>query len=933
MQRVTSVTEPDAGETDFVYDGVRGLTSVATDVTDARSHPTHYVLNRYGAAETVTDPVGTTQTEWDMTHLEPHKITDALGTVTTYAYDAAGNKTSETIVNTFGTITRGWTYKPQADFSPPYIRNRVDVATDGNQNTTQYVYDTHGNLTQTTRGGITDKDSYDANGDHLSHTNALGHVWLWRYDSNGYPREAEDPLHDISTTAFDDRGRKTSLTDANGHTTTYTYDAQDRVLTTTYPATDAGIGVQRSAYDDAADKRTDTNPNGHATISTFDKMGRLVGVQRANGDTRSLQYDPNGNLTQETDFGHHATTYKYDDANRRTETDAPEGRTVIDAYDAVGHLTSETVQDSDGNDARATEYAYEHPLYKRTLVRRHLDAGTTADEATQYDNNGNPVQITDPLARVTTRHYDARDRMTEEDAPLGRVTTILHDDADKEIRRTLINPGHDDQVRKREYDDANRLTATIDATGGRHEISYDAAGNVVSRSDARGNLTRYAFDARNEQTSETGPVAGQVTTYAYDLAGNRVSENWPNGNVRSLGYDTLERHTSTSDSVGPVESFTYTADDQIETRTDANGHITTNHYDGLHRLIEQDLPPIDGNARTIVKTYDVHGDVLSETNPNQHTTSHTYDALGRLTSTTLPDVDNPGAPLAFGYDLVGNRTSQTDGRGNTTTFEYDDLNHRTKQIDPATPDGSFTQTWTNDVAGNVISHTDRRGILTSMSYDAENRQLTVHRDGLTTSTRTYDADGHLATETDALGRITTNVYDAAGRRTEQDLPLGAKRTWDYWPIGDVHTATDEDGRATVSTYTPRRFLESTSLAGETTTFGYDGEGHRTSMQRPLGDAYTWHYTYDEGDRLSSVTDPLGDVTNYVYDLDGNLTTQTNANDHATTFAYDARDRRTSQTWPTTTDGTAVQTWTYDPDGNVATHSPRTAARSRTPSMR
>jgi RHS repeat-associated protein len=938
-QRVRTVVEPDVGVTTFDYPEVRGLGPVTTDITDARHKPNHYALNRYGAAEAVTDPAGTTTTEWDLQHLEPHVVTDALGTTTTWTYDAAGNRTAESIVHpTAGTITRSWTYKPQGEFDPPYLRNRVDVAIDARDHPTAYGYDDHGNLTSTTRGGVIERDGYDPNGDHSSHTDGLGHVWLWRYDTWGTLRNAEDPLHHVSAATFDERSRKLSGTDANGHRTSYTYDAQDRVLTTTYPSTESGTAVETAAYDDIHDTRTETNPNHHETVSSFDTMGRLVGVRRHDGSQRTLDYDKNGNLLHETDFANppNATTHVYDDANRRTETHAPEGRTTLTTYDALGHVLSETIGEGDtaALDPRVTEYAYQHPLYKRTLVRRHLDAGTSVDEATDYDANGNPTKITDPLHRVIERHYDDRDRLHQEEAPLGKVTTTAYDNADRVISETLSGPGLADQVRKREYDDANRLTAAVDAESHRRSLAYDNTGNITSRSDARGKLTRMEYDARDRVTKEIGPAEGQVTTYRYDLAGNRTHEVWANGNDRTSTFDVLERHAVTTDSVGPVESYTYTANDDVETRTDANGHVTTNHYDGLRRLVQQDLPPIAGQARTLHKGYDVHGDVMSETDAGNHVTTHAYDALGRKTSTTLPPIAaEPDAVLGFGYDLVGNLTSQTDARGNTTTTVYDDLNRKTSQTDPATADaqgapgtdnGRFTQHWTYDVAGNVLTHFDRRSIVTTTTYDRENRPLIVTRDGLTTSTRSYDEDGRLHTDTDALGRLTTNTYDDAGRRIKEERPLGFVQSWTYEPLGDVHSETDADGRTTTKTYTPRRLLDSeTNHASETTTYGYDGEGHRTAMRRPLGEGHDWTYTYDEGDRLVAVTDPAGvatgSSTTFGYDLDGQLTRQTDTNGHTTTYAYDARHHRTGLLYPTTAEGTASGSWTWDPDGNIATH--------------
>ncbi|MBA8884765.1 RHS repeat-associated core domain-containing protein [Dokdonella fugitiva] len=943
VQRVMSLTEPDQGVTTFTYPEVRGTGPVTTNITDPRGKPIQYALNRYGAAESVTDAAGTTTTTWDLAHRQPASITDAVGTTTSYTYDAAGNKTSETIQHASGVIHRGWTYEPESAFVVVHIRDRVAVATDGRGLATTYAYDERGNRVATTRGGVTERDGYDANGDHSSHIDGLGHAWLWRYDVYGTEREMEDPLHHVVASVFDERGRRTSVIDANGHRTSWSYDAMDRVLRTTLPATEAGTATEVVSYDDAADTHTDTNANGHSTVSSFDAMGRLIRVRRHDGSQRSLDYDKNGNLVRETDFENHVTTHVYDDANRRTGTHEPEGRTTLRTYDAVGHVLTVTI--GEGADAsgqtRQTTYRYDHPLYLRTLVSRRLDAATTADEHSEYDANGNPVRVVDALNRATLFHYDDRDRRDREEASLGRVMTTVYDDADRIVSQTLAGPGLVPQVRRREYDDANRMVAAVDAEGGRRTTGYDAKGNVTNRSDARGNITRYEYDARDRMVREVGPVEGQLTTSAYDLAGNKIRETWANGNVRTLTYDALERHTATNDSVGPVESFTYTANDDVATHTDANGHVTTNHYDGLRRLIGQDLPPVDGQPRVVQRVLDVHGDVVSEIDPGGHSTTHVYDALGRRISTTLPAIDGePAAILETGYDLVGNVTTETDARGNTTSYSYDDLDHRTAQIDPPTPDasgapgaidGRFTQHWTYDAAGNVLTHADRRGIVTATAYDRENRVRTVTRDGLVTSTRTYDADGRIKTDTDALGRVTTDTYDAAGRKIKEERPLGFVRSWTYDPIGDVRTETDADGRTTARTYTPRRFLETeTNAAGETTTYGYDAEGHRTSMRRPLGDTHTWKYAYDEGDRLVRVTDPIGTLsgasTTFGYDLDGNLTSQTDANGNTTTFAFDARHRRTGLTYPPTGTGAASVHWTYDADGNLAT---RTTPNGRT----
>ncbi|MBO9664191.1 RHS repeat-associated core domain-containing protein [Dokdonella sp.] len=923
-QRVKKLTEPDGGETAFVYDGVRGLSPVGSTVTDARGHPTTYALNRYGAAERVTDAVGTTQTEWDFAHLLPHRVTDAENTVTTYVYDANGNTLSEEIQHASGTQSRSWTYRAAEEFDPPYVRNRPGTYTDPRGIVATYTYDAHGNRRSVERGGVTERDDYQANGDRITHTDGTGKIWRYGYDDYGTPSTVEDPARNTRTTTYDARGRKIADTDPNGNTTKTRYDADDRPLEITYPAVAAGTGKRVFAYDDVADRSTETNPRDTQTVSAYDAMGRLVGVTTPAG-TRSLHYDRNGNKLDESDFAGGVTRYEYDEANRLTYKRESEGRTTRYEYDRLGHVVRETVGEGDtaAGSARVTEYVYADPAYRRTDVRRRLtgpDGDTWAVEHTGYDGNGNAVLTRDALNRETTREYDQRDRLRVQREPLGRTTTIAYDDADRKTKETLANVGGSgDQVREWSYDDAGRVRATVDAEGARRTTEYDRNGNVTLGRDGNGGTVISTYDALNRLLTQSGPETGQATAYGYDLNGNRTREVWANGRTITHVYDPLDRRTDSSDEEGRFEHLTYRPDGEIETRTDANGRVTTDHYDGLRRLVRQELPRVDGTPRELKMRYDVHGDVVGETDAGNHETIHDYDSLGRRTSTRLPDVDGASATHTTAYDLVGNVKSQTDARGNTTTFEVDELNRRVLQTDPADGSGEVhTQSWRYDAAGNEVEHTDRRGIATLTSYDRMNRVTGRMRDLLMLETLTRDAEGNVLTSLDAKRRLTTDTYDRANRRLSETRPLDAKRSWTYFPLGDVKSETDADGRTTTYTYTPRRYLATqTNAAGETTTHTYDGEGHRLTTERPLGENSTWHYAYDAADRLRTVTDPERNVTTYGYDADGNRTSIEDANHHVTTFGYDARHRLRSRNYPSVGGVAAVHAWTYDADGNPA----------------
>ena len=76
--------------------------------------------------------------------------------------------------------------------------------------------------------------------------------------------------------------------------------------------------------------------------------------------------------------------------------------------------------------------------------------------------------------------------------------------------------------------------------------------------------------------------------------------------------------------------------------------------------------------------------------------------------------------------------------------------------------------------------------------------------------------------------------------------------------------------------------------------------------------------YDDADRLTSVTDPAGNVTQYIYDTENNLLSITDANGHSTTFTYDAFGRVTQTTFPSN----YFETYAYDADNNLTSKTDR-----------
>ncbi|UUZ48775.1 hypothetical protein LP420_39950 [Massilia sp. B-10] len=109
-------------------------------VTDQNNKVTRYTLDKRGSPLTVTNDAGTTTTTWMPNDVLMLSKMDGRGVLTTYDYDAAGNKIYEL---TDGKSLR-WTYLIQNDV--PFIKDHETSHTDRNGNQHVYELDGAGNV-------------------------------------------------------------------------------------------------------------------------------------------------------------------------------------------------------------------------------------------------------------------------------------------------------------------------------------------------------------------------------------------------------------------------------------------------------------------------------------------------------------------------------------------------------------------------------------------------------------------------------------------------------------------------------------------------------------------------------------------------------------------------------------------------------------------
>ncbi len=821
--------------------------------------------------------------------------TDSLGARTTVQLDTDGSPTL--IVNgAQNTSCTTWDAN----------RNRIAYR-DPNMNAWAYEYDEYGNLKKEVNplGGTTawvwntTKTADTFISLMASETDANGHQTVYTFDANGNLTQITNADNKVSTMTCDAVGNQTTVTDFNGNRTDYTRDAVGNLLMIEYPY----YNYEQSATVTA-----------NKTF-TWDAAGRLLSYTDGNGNITSYTWDANGNLLTETDPLGGVITNTYNAEGSLVKTVDQLGKTIqysqtvggrIDSItDAAGNKTT-MVYDAAGNLLSQTDAGSGVSTMTSDLLGRTTsvtDAMGHTEHYT-YDANGNVLSHQDRNGNTTVNTYDKLDRLITKTDPLNNVTAYEYDAVGNLVKETDANGNATTYA----YDVLDRMTKHTDALGNETRFEYDNNGNVVAEIDPLDNRTEYVFDAADRAITMTDAL-NNIWKYAWDPEGNLIAEIDPANNVTGYTWDALNRLVATTNPLGKVSAISYDAAGNILSRTDALGNVSHYQYDALNRLVKETDPL--GNAVSLA--CDAMGKVLSRTDEEGNSVNYTYDLAGQL----LTQTDAAGGVTTFTYDANGNVTRMTNANGQATVYAYDTLN---RPVSTTTPTGNTTFT-TYDKVGNVASRTDAKGQKTDYTWDKVNRLTKTTYPDTSSVSYFYDANGNntVTSSTGGASENTTNVYDKLNRIIATTVDYGAfEKTIQYTfnTIGKRATMTAPDGKVTTYTWDAAGQLVTINAADNITGYVYDDAGHRT--QAIYANGTTAEYVYDAAERLVSLTNRKGetviDSSTFTLDKAGNRLTMTDGNSQVTTYTYDKLYRLTGVTLPDAT----VSTYTYDAMGNRLT---------------
>ncbi|WP_266168928.1 RHS repeat-associated core domain-containing protein [Dyella subtropica] len=721
------------------------------------------------------------------------EIDPAVAGATSYTCAASGTPPT-------GVRRRTYTYCTAIDTSQcPLVGLLLSVAgprTDVSDAVTYSYYLTdsatarHGDLKSVTDalGHVTTYNTYDGAGRVTRLTDANGVITDLTYMPRGLlqtrivrasPSGAASSGDATTTIAYTPYAAVASITDPDGVTVSYTYDAAHRLTDLTdalgnrihYTLDAAGNKTKEETFDAANTLR-------RSLARTYNTLGQLTGLTDGLSHTVfnasfADSYDANGNLVHTADALGIQRKQGYDGLNRLVSTldnyngtdSATQNTQSVFAYDARDQLLG--VGDPDGLN---TTYDYDGLSNPKAV--HSPDTGTTAYVV---DAAGNRTQQTDAKGNVSTSSYDALNR---------RIATTYTD--------PTLNVGYT-------YDEANSVTGCSSSSPvGRLTRVIENAVTTVFCYDARGNV----IQKRQVQSTQT-----DVTQYSYTLGDRLSSVITPSTTATQYMRDGAGRVTTVTvtppgTSAGTaVSGITYLPFGPIASYTLGNGQTVTRSYDANYALTDVTSPALNLHfARDAMGNPTALGNAPGA---NPAVESYAYDPLYRLTG-----VNNAsGAAIeAYTYSKTGDRLSKTASGLATGTYGYQSGTHWLTSIGTSARSYDANGNTTGSAAG---------GDTYGYGYNGRNRLTVVQRNGQTVASYSYNVLGQRIAKSVTLPQAISQrfAYDESSQLIGEYGTVNRDYIW----LGDLPVAVvDTTGTTSTVSYVHADGLNTTRAITDAT---------------------------------------------------------------------------------------------------------------------
>ena len=771
---------------------------------------------------------------------------------------------------------------------------------------------------------------------------------------------------------------KTILNDRNGNVKEYFYDVRNRgVIEREYtgvadpdkPTTDTenrpankfreddpDFFETRYEYNNEAMLKRVIHPNGNITENIYEidlnpdtpprRRANLKSVQRIPG-TYSIVGDQDmieETREYDTDFacssgcGFNFVTDQTDGRGAQTKRTLDENGNVIRIehripsiveefeYNEFGQMTAYILPDNGSGHRRRDEYIYYEDGHQRGYLKSEIiDVGGFELTTTyEYDLVGNVIRKVDP------RENDTQYVVNELDQVVQEISREVNKDSDLRYERDYFFDANNNVIRKdiQNIDDQGIIQENSHFS---FSYEYEILNNLLGKTeevDAEHDIvTQYQYDANRNQTeiffgeatNDNQPFNTISRIYdERDLIYQEIrAEGDPDQSTTQTDYDAnknMIRRSIGIEETPHIYNYTYDSYGRMVSEFDPMGNVMTYFYDANHNkvgeLMEGELEDLEGGENNIRLTE----------------MSYVYDDMDRIIREEHEFFDTETGDDLQGRQQLGKAIAQTvwsdnsqvietiNDNDHSTTISYDTANRQELITDAK----SNTITYAYDNNSNIITVTeldksdldnDNQEFTTRFAYDGLDRQIGMVDNVGNINQYAYDSRNNQTISIDALGNMIRHTFDGINRLTQTTRLLTDSGKGEY-NEGDENVALVNVGGASrrrIAFDQPSNFTDSI-----TTSQTWDDSSRLTSQTDDNGNATT--YVYDALNR--KIKDFYADGTEHLftYDVHDNKIKTVDANGSVVNCNYDLLDRQVRKdisVAPTISDDTTFEIFRYD----------------------